>query len=122
MSYISLTIKENTNASKDKKRLVAIFKTKDNKTKTIKFGFFKSAGTYSDGASEEKRNAYIKRHSVREDFNKVDTAGSLSRFVLWEFRSNNDIEKFYNRKFKIPSVKVQFKRYKVDKPKKEEKK
>lgn len=109
-----LIIKDNPNAPKDKKRLIAFFIMKDGKTKTKKFGMFKSAGTFADGSTEEKRNQYIARHEKRENWNDIFSAGSLSRYVLWEFRSNNNIEKFYNRKFKVPKVKVQFKRYKMN--------
>jgi len=107
-----LVIKDNPNSMKDKKRLVAHFIMKNGKTKSKKFGMYKSAGTYADGATDEKRNQYIARHQKRENWNDIFSAGSLSRYVLWEFRSNNDIEKFYNREFRIPKVKVQFKRYK----------
>ena len=109
-----LIVKDNKNAVNDGKRLVCYFIMKNGKTKTTKFGMYKSAGTYADGATDEKRNQYIGRHQKRENWKDIFSAGSLSRFVLWEFRSNNDIEKFYNRQFKIPKVKIQFKRYKKD--------
>jgi len=108
-----LVIKDNPNAMKDKKRLVAYFIMKNGKTKTKKFGMYKSAGTYADGAKDEKRNQYIARHQKRENWNDLFSAGSLSKNILWEFRSNNDIEKFYNREFGIKNVKIQFKRYKL---------
>jgi hypothetical protein len=110
----SLVIKNNPNAPKDKKRAIAFFLMDNGQTIKRKFGYFGSKGTYFDGASEEKRNAYIARHKVREDFNDVFSAGSLSRWVLWEFRSRNEIEKFYNRKFKIPKVKVQITKQKLE--------
>ncbi len=113
MTIEELIILDNMNAPKDKKRLRAIFKMSDGKTKTIKFGQYKSAGTYADGASDEKKKNYIARHQAREDFNNIKTAGALSRWVLWEFRRNNEIEKYINRKFKIKKVKVDFKRYKT---------
>lgn len=109
----SLVIKNNPNAPKDKKRAIAFFLMDNGKTIKRKFG--SAVGfTYFDGASEEKRNAYIARHKVREDFNDVFSAGSLSRFSLWQFRSRNEIEKFYNRKFKIPKVKVQITKQKLE--------
>lgn len=111
MDIEELIILDNNNAPKDKKRLRAIFKMSNGKTKTIKFGQYQSGGTYADGASDEKRKNYIARHSAREDFNNIKTAGALSRWVLWEFRRNNEIEKYLNRRFKIKKVKVQFKRY-----------
>jgi hypothetical protein len=105
-----LVILDNKNSKNDNKRLIANFIMKNGKTIKRKFGYSKAKSTYSDGASEEKKNAYIKRHSVNEDFDNLFTAGSLSKIVLWSFRTNNEIEKFYNRKYKIPKVKVNFKR------------
>ena len=107
-----LIIKNNPNAKKDKKRLIAFFIMKDGKTFKKKFGSYNSF-TYSDGAEDKIRNAYIKRHSgLNENWNDIFSAGSLSRFVLWEKRSNNNIEKYYNREFKIPNVKIDFTRNK----------
>lgn len=107
-----LVIKDNPNAKKDKKRLIAFFIMKDGKTIKRKFGMYQSGGTFADGESEEKRDLYIKRHVARENWSDVFTPGSLSRYALWEKVTNNDIEKFYNREFKIPKVKINFKRYK----------
>jgi len=107
-----LIIKDNPNGKKDKKRLIAFFLMKDGKTRQKKFGSYGSY-SFSDGAEEKIRNNYIKRHSkLNEDWNDIFSAGSLSRYILWEFKSNNEIEKFYNRKFKIPVVKINFTRNK----------
>lgn len=50
--------------------------------KTIHFG---QAGgkTYIDHGDKAKREAYLKRHEARENWNDPYTAGSLSRFLLW---------------------------------------
>jgi len=53
--------------------------------KTIQFGQ-KGSNTYLEGASEEKKNAYIARHKVNESFTTV-SAGALSRWVLWSSRT-----------------------------------
>jgi hypothetical protein len=53
--------------------------------KKIQFGS-KGSTTFLDGATEQKRDAYIARHSVNEDFNKV-SAGALSRWILWSSRT-----------------------------------
>ncbi len=108
-----MVVKDNTNAKKDKKRLIAFFIMNDGKTIKRKFGMYKSGGTYADGATDEKRTLYIKRHRARENWEDIFSAGSLSRYVLWEKRTNNDLEKFYNRKFNIPKVKINFIRYKI---------
>ena len=54
----------------------------DKDRKKINFGQDGSS-TYLDNKDEKKRAAYIARHSVREDFNRPMTAGSLSYHLLW---------------------------------------
>lgn len=110
----SLTIIDNKNASKDKKRLLAIFKYKDNKIKNIKFGLYKSKGTYYDGATQEKKKAYISRHKkLNENWNKIDTPGALSKWILWDKQDIKDIEKFIKNKFNITNVNFNFTKYKI---------
>lgn len=54
--------------------------------KKIAFGS-KGSSTYLDASTTDaKRDAYIKRHSVNEDFHKV-SAGALSRWILWSSRT-----------------------------------
>ena len=60
------------------KKLIAIFDSGER----IKFGS-KNSETFAEGASEQKRAAYIKRHRVTEDWTKINP-GSLSRYILWE--------------------------------------
>lgn len=43
----------------------------------------KHSKTYIDHGDDKKREDYIKRHKVNEDFNKPMTAGALSRWLLW---------------------------------------
>ena len=59
------------------KRYQAVF----NNGKTIHFGL-RCGQTYIDHGDKIKRENYIKRHAVNEDWTKVN-AGSLSRFLLW---------------------------------------
>ena len=56
------------------------------KKKTIHFGS-KNSKTYVEGASDKKRENYIKRHKVREDWAEINP-GSLSRFILWGDSNN----------------------------------
>lgn len=76
----------------DPKKLVAIF---DNKT--IKFGS-KGSKTFAEGASKEKQQAYLARHRVLENFNKIGPA-SLSRYVLWSAPSISQGIKNFKKKF-----------------------
>jgi hypothetical protein len=50
--------------------------------KTVHFG---QAGgkTYIDEGDKAKREAYLKRHEAREDWNDPYSAGALSRWLLW---------------------------------------
>lgn len=103
MDIEKLIIKNDTG----KKRLVAEITTKGkNKPLIRRFGS-PSGFTYYDGASNETRNNYLKRHSkLNEDWNDITTAGALSRWVLWEKRTSGETEKLLKSKFKIQFVKV----------------
>ena len=65
------------------KKYKAVFRLDNGKTKTIQFG----AKGYSDyilSGSEVKKNAYIARHGVNEDWiSSPLTASALSRWILW---------------------------------------
>ena len=69
-----MQIKPSTRKSK---RFVAIF---DNKK--THFGL-KDGNTLVDHGDTAKRDAYIARHRVNEDWSKPHKAGTLSRFILW---------------------------------------
>jgi hypothetical protein len=68
-------------SSNKNKNYTAIFDLGD-KTKQIHFGS-KESSTYLDHHDKKQRENYIKRHTVRENFNDPLTAGSLSRWLLW---------------------------------------
>ena len=52
--------------------------------------------TYAEGASQEKRLAYLKRHAPKEDWTHK-SKGALARWVLWEKRSIAEGIKAYNK-------------------------
>lgn len=62
-----------------------------------------TATTYADGASEEKKQAYLARHSKSpgEDWSDPTSAGSLSRWLLWSKRSLREAVKEFKKKFKL---------------------
>lgn len=70
-----LSVKRST--AKDKK-YTAFF---DDGTKTH-FGFLGSS-TYIDHKDDKKKDAYIARHKVNENWNDPKSAGALSRYILW---------------------------------------
>jgi len=64
------------------KKYTAVFDMGDGKTKTTHFG----SSPYSDyihNHSEERKNLYLNRHRANEEWNDPTTAGSLSRYILW---------------------------------------
>jgi hypothetical protein len=95
------------------KRLRAVLTYKDGKTKTINFGQRNSKGTYFDGATEEKRSAYLKRHSKNEDWADPTTAGFMSRWVLWSEREKASIIKLLKSKTGASVVTLNFKKYNI---------
>ena len=110
MKYMeSLSITDNDGT----KRLKAVYRFKDGKTKTITFGMKGSAGTFADGSSEEKKQAYIARHKVREDWSDRFSAGFMSRWVLWSEKSNEKIKKVLQDKTGIKNISVNFSRIKM---------
>jgi len=95
MNYL-IDIKPSDKKTKKLKIVLSL----DGKKKTFHFGSKKSI-TYVEGATKKKRETYIKRHKVREDWNEINN-GSLSRFILWG-DSKNIIEniKQYLKDFNI---------------------
>ena len=87
------------------KKLVATFckckgesKCADKDKIRIAFGS-KGSSTYSEGASEKTKDAYIARHKVLENFDKIGPA-SLSRYILWSRKSIVEGIKEFKRHFK----------------------
>ena len=64
------------------KKYDAVFEMPNGRSKTVAFG---AAGMsdFTIHKDEERKERYLARHRVREDWNKPDTAGALSRWILW---------------------------------------
>jgi len=99
---MEVKIKKLNNDPQDKRASVSIG------DKNIKFGYSKAKSTYYDGATNQKRDAYISRHQVREDWTDPFTAGFWSRWVLWEHRHNekSKIIKSIKKNSRIPLGKI----------------
>jgi CTP:phosphocholine cytidylyltransferase-like protein len=67
-------------SDKPLKKYVFIY-NEDGKIKKIHFGS-KGSSTYLDHRDKTKRDNYLKRHKVNEDWTKIN-AGSLSAYILW---------------------------------------
>ena len=84
-----------TKSDKTTKRYKAVFDGK----KTIHFGS-KGGSTFIDHKDTKKKDAYLARHKVNEDWTTPYNAGSLSRWILWNKKtfteSVNDFKKRFN--------------------------
>jgi hypothetical protein len=58
--------------------------------------------TYIDEGDKDKREAYLKRHKARENWDDPYSAGALSRWLLWG--DSTDLEtnhRSFMRRFKV---------------------
>lgn len=84
-------------SNKKDKRFMVIF----NNGKKIHFGL-RGGLTYIDHKDKKKRENYIARHKVREDFDNPYTAGSLSRWLLWgDFTDLEKNHKAFMKKYNV---------------------
>jgi len=95
---MKVEIKKSTR--KGKKFMAIFFDTNGKRIKTTHFGLAGSK-TFLDTNDEEKKQAYIKRHSVRENFNSYMTAGSLARWINWNKKTLGASIADYKRRFNL---------------------
>ena len=95
------------NSTKPDKKLVATFclcKEKDackgKNNKVVHFGS-KGSTTYIDSKDDKKKDAYIARHKVNEDWTKPTTAGALSKYILWNKKTLTASIADFKRRFKL---------------------
>ena len=83
------------------KKMVAVFY--DEAKKKIKTTHFGASGyeDYTTHGEMQRKMNYIARHKDREDWNDYMTAGSLSRWVLWNKPSLTESIKDYMNRFKL---------------------
>ena len=72
--------------------------------KTVSFGSSKHSDFTKHG-SEVRKNSYIQRHKVRENWNDPTTAGALSKHVLWNKPSITASVKDMDKQFKNYKIK-----------------
>jgi len=91
-----LSIKPSYRATK---KLMATFDLGD-ATKVIHFGA-KESQTFLNHKDELKKSNYLKRHAVREDWSNPLTAGSLSRYILWNLPTINESIADFKKRFHL---------------------
>lgn len=73
-------------SDKPDKKMKAMFEV-NGRTRTIHFGQ-KKADDYTITKDKDQRDRYLMRHKAREDWNKPDSAGALSKWILWGNSTN----------------------------------
>ena len=71
-----------TPSQKPEKKLDAKFETDSGRTKTVSFGA-KGMDDYTKTNDKAQRERYLNRHRKNENWSKPDSAGALSRWILW---------------------------------------
>ena len=95
---ITVEIKESNNS----KRMTAIFFRDGKKVKTTHFGQ-RGSSTYIDHNDKSLKTNYIKRHIVNENWDDYMSAGSLSRYILWNKPTLKSSIADYMKMFKLRS-------------------
>ena len=88
-----------TPSTREGKKYDALFDI-DGKKKKVSFGLAGSF-TYLDHKDTKKREAYLARHKVREDWENPLTPGSLSRWILWNEPNLPSAIRFFKQKFNL---------------------
>jgi hypothetical protein len=93
-----------------KKHKAIFYNNEKKKIKTVYFGSAsnKDFTIYSKENKElaqKKKEAYLKRHKVRENWNDYMSAGSLSRYILWNLPNKNKSISDYKKRFNLKTFK-----------------
>ena len=86
---------------KAEKKFDAVFQFPDGHTKTVPFGA-RGMSDFTKHKDVTRKNRYLKRHSgMGEHWNKPDTPGALSRWILWSEPSLRKSIKNYKNRFNL---------------------
>jgi 2,3-bisphosphoglycerate-independent phosphoglycerate mutase len=87
-------------SKKAAKKYDAHFKLDNGKEKVVSFGQ-SGASDFTIHGDPERKERYLRRHRSRENWNNFLTAGSLSRFLLWNRKTLKASIADYKRRFKL---------------------
>jgi hypothetical protein len=86
-------------SSKPEKKMMAIFLNLDNnRTKTTHFGSF-GMSDYTIHKDSKRKQRYLLRHKKNENWDIPVSAGSLSRYILWNKKSIDESIVDYKKRF-----------------------
>jgi len=96
ITYIKLEKSSNLN-----KKWVAVFY--DENKKKVKTTHFGSSGMsdYTINKDDSRKELYLNRHQKNENWNDFTSAGSLSRWILWNEKTLKSSFKYYLNKFNL---------------------
>ena len=94
---ISVVIKK---SDKEGKKLMAIFKLENGRTRTTHFGA-EGMSDYTKNRDKDRKQRYLKRHRRNENWNNPLSAGALSRWILWNKETREASVADYKRRFKL---------------------
>lgn len=88
-------------SDRDGKKMKAIFYESDKKIKTTHFGQ-KNASDFTIHKDEDRKKRYLARHTRNnEDWNDYMSAGSLSRYILWNQPTLSASISSYKKRFNL---------------------
>jgi len=85
---------------KDKKFMAIFYDDDGKKKKTTHFGA-KGMSDFTIHKDKERKERYLDRHRKRENWNDPMTAGSLSRYLLWNKPTLKASISDYKKKFSL---------------------
>jgi len=86
-----------------KKKMMAIFYENGKKIKTTHFGQ-RGASDFTKHGDEARRNRYDDRHRARENWQDYKTAGSLSKYILWNKKTLTSSISDYTKRFNLKRI------------------
>jgi hypothetical protein len=86
-------------STKKGKKFMAVFDC-DGKLKTIHFGA-EGMSDFTKHKDKKRKARYLKRHAPRENWNNPETAGALSRWILWNKPTLKASISDFKKRFKL---------------------
>jgi len=87
-------------SDRDGKKMKGVFYDDNKKVKTTHFGA-EGMSDYTKHKDIERKQRYLDRHKKNENWNDYQSAGSLSRYILWNKTSLKDSINDYKKKFNL---------------------
>lgn len=87
-------------ATDGKHKYVGVFTRDDGSVKHVPFGA-KGMSDFTLNKDKLRQANYLARHRTTENWNNPETAGALSRWILWNTQSVHQAVSLFRRKFNL---------------------